>query len=651
VEQPVILCGLGRVGWRVLEFLRATEMPVVVVDSKADPADPRLQQVRVVRGDFREPTVLTKAGIENARGVLIVASDDLVNIAAALVARRLNANVRIVVRMFNQNLIPRLGKAVSNIYAQSVSALTAPLLALSALTGEGLGAFTIHDERWQIVRLAVGANSPLIGRRIAELARHFEVQVLAQQSQGEPTPRLLLHVDGQAPLNAGDSLVVCGEPQHLAQLMPLGEGDEWESLLAGARFAGRIRRYGRMLWRALLEVDLALKICGSVLLVVVVCSTFIYWRFGLSTSLPDGLYRTISIIATGADMKADTYVGWQKVFVSFMRITGAVLTAAFTAIFTNYLLRARLGGALEIRRIPESGHIVVCGLGNVGFRVVKELLDCDQQVVVIERSRDNAFIGTCRRMGAAVIVGDATLLEVLKQARAGATRAVVATTTNDLVNLEIALLARELNPKQRVVVRLVDAQLAETIRDAANIRLAMSLPALAAPAFVAALYGDRVQSIFRIGPEMLGAVELLVQPNDPCLKDQFIRTLEVDYGLLPLAIPKHHGIITEAQLNYRLQEGDRFTVVGVMPDLERVFRREPAPAEWSVEVTAIPIPARAQVALLVRTENNCSAVDAEKLLEKLPLHLGKPRTRGQAVELLSLLEREKAEAKLVQIKA
>jgi Trk K+ transport system NAD-binding subunit len=350
-------------------------------------------------------------------------------------------------------------------------------------------------------------------------------------------------------------------------------------------------------------------------------------------------------------MKADTYEGWQKIFVSILRITGAVLTAAFTAIFTNYLLRARLGGALEIRRIPDSGHIIVCGLGNVGFRVVKELLECDEQVVVIERSRDNPFIGTCRRLGAAVIIGDATLLEVLKQARAGATRAVVAATTNDLVNLEIALLAREINPKQRVVVRLVDAQLAETIRDAANIRLALSLPALAAPAFVAALYGDRVQSIFRIGREMLGAVELHVQPNDPCLKNQFIRALEIDYGLLPLAIPKHHGMITETQLAYRLQEGDRLTVVGVLPDLERVFRREPAPAEWSVEVTAVPIPVRAQIALLVRTEQGCAAVDAEKALEKLPLRLGKPRTRGQAEELLELVEREKAQARLVQTKA
>ena len=45
---------------------------------------------------------------------------------------------------------------------------------------------------------------------------------------------------------------------------------------------------------------------------------------------------------------------------------GVALVVAFTAILTNYLIRVNLGGALDVRRIPESGHIIVCGLGNIG---------------------------------------------------------------------------------------------------------------------------------------------------------------------------------------------------------------------------------------------------------------------------------------------
>src|SRR5262249_9152029 len=150
---------------------------------------------------------------------------------------------------------------------------------------------------------------------------------------------------------------------------------------------------------------------------------------------------------------------------------GAGLIALVTAIVTNYLLRARLGVALEVRRIPDKGHIIVCGLGNVGFRVVEELLREGERVLVIERSPDNPFGTPARRLGAAVISGDAGVREVLRQARAASARAVVLATSNELLNLEVGLLVRELNPKQRVVLRMSDHNLAKTLREAANVRL------------------------------------------------------------------------------------------------------------------------------------------------------------------------------------
>ena len=164
-------------------------------------------------------------------------------------------------------------------------------------------------------------------------------------------------------------------------------------------WAGWLRRNGRVLIRTFSEVDLAVKICTAVLAAVVIGSTLVY-HLGINKTLPDGLYRTISIMATGSDMHEDELpVGWQKVFVSFLRIFGAAVTAAFTAIVTNYLLRARLGSALEMRRIPDGGHVVVCGLGNVGFRVAEDLVRREERVVVIERVPDGRFVATARRWG------------------------------------------------------------------------------------------------------------------------------------------------------------------------------------------------------------------------------------------------------------
>src|SRR5260370_40598116 len=46
MEQPIILCGLGRVGWRVLEYLQAAGFPTCVVDVNCPAQDPRLKQAR-----------------------------------------------------------------------------------------------------------------------------------------------------------------------------------------------------------------------------------------------------------------------------------------------------------------------------------------------------------------------------------------------------------------------------------------------------------------------------------------------------------------------------------------------------------------------------------------------------------------------------
>src|SRR5262249_15889989 len=159
-----------------------------------------------------------------------------------------------------------------------------------------------------------------------DLASEFRLLVLSHHAARDGHRDLLLEVRGDAQLNTGDELIVCGEPHDLARLMPLGQAAEWESILPGVRWAGRVRRFGRVAGRARAEIDLALKICAAVLLIVVAVSTIIYASSGMSTSAPDGLYRTISVIATGADMKADHYEGWQKIFVSVLRVFGAVLT-------------------------------------------------------------------------------------------------------------------------------------------------------------------------------------------------------------------------------------------------------------------------------------------------------------------------------------
>ncbi len=566
MDGTVLLCGLGTVGWRVLDFLRTAGFPVVVVDKQADPGDPRLSGVRLVKGDFRKKNVLIEAGVRDARGVIIITSDDLVNISGALLVRSLNPDVRIVLRMFKQNLVSRLGKAVRNVTAFSVSALSAPLLALTALTGDVLAAFPVGDRRRQIADLTIAAGSRLVGRRLADLDENRRFLMLAHTPAAR-APRLLHDVDPNAVLAAGDHLVVCGEPEHVERLLDPG-GDPLEVL-----WAGKLRRYGRLVARAISEIDLAVKICALTLLGVVVFSVCIY-HYALGHDWYDSLYRTISVIGTGADLGGHDYSGWGKVFVSFLRIMGTALVAAFTAIATNYLLRARLGGIFEIRRIPDRGHVVVCGLGNVGLRVVEELVRLDERVVVVEPKIDNPFIATCRRQGCAVVIGDATLPEALRQARVATARAVIAATSSDLINLEIALLVAEINPKQRVVVRVGDNVLAETVRQAASVKLALSVAELAAPAFVAGLLGDRVQSMFLMAGRLVAVLETAISTEEKRFLGMPLRKIAEQHRFVPIALTDTDGKVAEPDLDKPLEPGQRLSIVATLPDLEQILKRE-----------------------------------------------------------------------------
>jgi Trk K+ transport system NAD-binding subunit len=650
MDRPIVLCGLGRMGAKVLEYLKAAALPVVVIDNTCRPDDPRLLGYRLVLGDCSQREVLESAGVVKARGVLVLTANDLLNITTAVTIRTLNPEVRIVLRMFNQHLIGRLGKTLHNVFALSTSLLTAPILALTAVTGQALATFAIDNDaetRRQIIDIPITPTSPLCGRLIADIIGPRDAVVVAHRTSGGPGDdwRVLLDADPDYRLAAGDRLVICGEHRLMAALLEqAGQQSETPDLL----WAGWFRRMFRVASRTLWEIDVPTRICAAILIFVVIVSTFVLRLNIPDYSVPHAFLRSISIVATAGRIheEARQDLPGVEVFVSVLRILGAVLMAAFVAIVTNYLLRARLGGAFELRRIPDGGHHIVCGVGTVGFRVIEELIGYGERVVAIERNPDSRFIPTARRLGAAVIVGDAAVNEVLRQAHVATAHSVIAATNNDLTNLAVALQARELNPHQRVVLLLSDPKFAHMMKDAAQVQLAASVPALAAPAFVAGLFGDRVQTIFQIGERLFAVIDLVIQERDP-LAEQSVRSVAVDYHCQPVAVVSQEAQTRRPQLHSRLHAGDRLVVLTALSDIEPLLARRPPSGAFAVEVTSCPLPTRGWLAGLLRTRTGFSQDEAEKAVEHLPLCLGRHLTRGQAEDLLAHLLRERVTAHLI----
>jgi hypothetical protein len=201
-----------------------------------------------------------------------------------------------------------------------------------------------------------------------------------------------------------------------------------------------------------------------------------------------------------------------------------------------------------------------------------------------------------------------------------------------------------MNPKQRVVVRLSDPHFAEAVRDAANITNAVSVPTLAAPAFAAAVYGDRIQALFTAGGRPFVVVDLVVNDADDHLNGKSLRALAIDYALLPIALS---GRDLAALRGYRLKVGDKLTAVAELPDYERLLRLQRPPAVHRVEVESYPVTAKEALLPLLRTIRNCTQEEAAAALTGSAFTLADGLTEGEARELVEQLEREKVSVRIV----
>ena len=153
-------------------------------------------------------------------------------------------------------------------------------------------------------------------------------------------------------------------------------------------------------------------------------------------------------------------------------------------------------------------HIVLIGLGHVGFRVLGELLDRGRQVIVVEAQDSGQFIEEARARGVPLVIGDARRESLLRDLCIEHARCVIACTDNDLVNLEVAIDVRAINPNIRLVMRFFDQSMAQKLGKAFAVDSTFSTSALAAPLFAAAALDDQVLGAYRLGEAVMASVQV-----------------------------------------------------------------------------------------------------------------------------------------------
>src|SRR5664279_6284890 len=97
------------------------------------------------------------------------------------------------------------------------------------------------------------------------------------------------------------------------------------------------------------------------------------------------------------------------------------------------------------------GHVIVCGLGGIGLRIVEQLHRSGEAVMVLEEYADRTQLDVVRGWGVSTAGSHGNSSATLTAAGVQRARAVVCVLDDELKNLEIALVTREMRPDVRVL--------------------------------------------------------------------------------------------------------------------------------------------------------------------------------------------------------
>jgi Trk K+ transport system NAD-binding subunit len=187
LADHVVVVGLGSIGVRVVQQLRAAGSSVVVVDS--DESNRYLAQVRaagvpVVIADATLPQTLETVNLAEARAVAVLTSDDLVNLETGLAVRdQHDRPLPIVLRLFDRQLALTVEKSFGIGLVRSTAALAAPWFVGAALGLDVLGTFYVDDTPMLVARLDVAAGGGLENLAMADLSGRTRVVAIGRAAE------------------------------------------------------------------------------------------------------------------------------------------------------------------------------------------------------------------------------------------------------------------------------------------------------------------------------------------------------------------------------------------------------------------------------------------------------------------------------------
>jgi Trk K+ transport system NAD-binding subunit len=219
-----VVIGVGKVGYQVIKGL--LEMRESVVGIEMASGAPLIGElfdkgVPVIQGNARMASTLEQANVRQARAVIVTTSDDLTNLDAAMTARDLNRDAKIVIRLFDETLATKVAGAFA-MPTISTSQVAAPAF-IAAATGRKIyQAFQLAGQQVHLTDLTICATGQLVGQTVGDLQSDKRINIVMHQS----SERVHVNPDPYIVLKPDDVILVIAPMEPLLMLESMNQSQE-----------------------------------------------------------------------------------------------------------------------------------------------------------------------------------------------------------------------------------------------------------------------------------------------------------------------------------------------------------------------------------------------------------------------------------------
>lgn len=260
----------------------------------------------------------------------------------------------------------------------------------------------------------------------------------------------------------------------------------------GQRLFGRLERLARPF-----DASARILVVGLAgFLAVLVLETVVTMLEG-GLSLVDALYTVAKVTVTvGPSEVADRGDDWFKLFSAAVILITLGFAAVLTAGLVNRLLDPRLTGIVGPSAVPRRDHVVIVGLGQVGFRLALLLRDLGIPVVTVEQNPEAKNVARGKDLRLPVVIGSGGSQRTLRRLSINRARALAAVTSDEVENIAIAVAARGLRQDLGIALRAGDGEATSETQSLFGIGVVRDVYRLAGGALAALALGREANAAF-----------------------------------------------------------------------------------------------------------------------------------------------------------